>query len=49
MIQDQYNLNDEYFVQEFHLILVQILDAFIKKIKLNISNKNFPLTSNFLN
>ncbi len=31
MIQDQYNLNDEYFVQEFHLILGQILDVFYKE------------------
>jgi hypothetical protein len=32
MIQDQHNLNDEYFVREYHLILEQILDVFIKKI-----------------
>ncbi len=43
MIQDQYNLNDEYFVQEYHLILVQILDVFIKRIKYNIPKKEKKL------
>jgi hypothetical protein len=49
MIPDRYNSNDEYFVQEYHLILEQILDVFTKENRIFYPEKFFKLTSNFLN